>query len=72
MATPKIKDYFKPTPKRLRILGDTLLAVSTMVTASAIAGNSKWLAVSSLIVGVLGKFMTNFFKDESSNSNTDS
>jgi hypothetical protein len=34
MKAPKIKDYFKPTPKRLRVLGDTLLGVSSVITAA--------------------------------------
>ena len=64
MKAPKIKDYFKPTPKRLRILGDTLLGVSSVITAAAIAQQVNWLAYSSLIIGVIGKVFTNFFKDE--------
>lgn len=68
---PKIKDYFKPTPKRLRILGDSLLGISTLVTAAAITQQQNWLAYGSLFVGVVGKFLTNFFKDESNNTNTD-
>jgi len=67
----RIKDYFKPTPKRLRILGDSLLGVSTIVTAAAITQQVNWIAYTSLAVGVIGKFLTNFFKDESNNSTTD-
>lgn len=59
-----IKKYFEPTPKRLRVTGDTLLAISSFVTGLAISENIKLLAYSSLIIGVIGKFLTNFFTDE--------
>lgn len=66
----KIKNYFKPTPKRLRVLGDTLLGISTFITGLSISENIKWLAYGSLIIGVCGKFLTNFFTDiEADNNN---
>jgi hypothetical protein len=59
-----MKEYFKPTPKLYRKIGDALLSVSTMVTGLAIYGDYKWVAITSLIIGVIGKFMSNFFSEE--------
>ena len=59
-----IKRYYAPTPKKWRKLGDALLAVSTTITASAIANHTNWVAYTALAVGVIGKFLTNLFTDE--------
>jgi len=55
------RSYMQPTPKNLRRLGDGLLAISTAITAYSIADGSNTIAIISLITGVLGKFLTNFF-----------
>ncbi len=56
--------YFKPTPKRLRMLGDALLGVSLFITSSAIATDNDIIAYIALGIGIAGKFCTNFFKEE--------
>lgn len=57
--------YASPTPKKWRKLGDALLAVSTMITTYAIADDwSKYAQVGALILGVFGKFLTNFFSED--------
>lgn len=58
------KTYWRPTPKKLRLLGDSLLGVSLFITSSAIATGNDVVAYISLGIGVVGKFMTNFFKEE--------
>lgn len=59
------KHYSLPTPVVWRKIGDSLLLVSTSVTGYTIfAGGEKWVAIFSLVTGILGKFITNFFKDE--------
>lgn len=58
------KNYYSPTPKKWRKLGDALLAVSTTITGFAMYENIHWLAMTSLITGVLGKFLTNFFTND--------
>ena len=62
----KLTDLYKsPTPKFWRKIGDALLGVSTIVTTYAIAEEwSKGLQLSALILGVVGKFLTNFFSEE--------
>ena len=67
--------YWKPTPKKWRRIGDSLLAVASVM---AIGGlwqfdnlkdiftpfEIKLMIVSSIVLGVIGKFLTNFFKEE--------
>lgn len=67
MESKKIKfglgEYSKPTPKKLRRLGDGLLLVSTIVTEETLVDKPA-LASVALICGVIGKFLTNFFSAE--------
>ena len=56
--------YQRPTPKKMRRLGDALLSVSTTITGFAIYEGEKWVAIAALATGVVGKFLTNFFTEE--------
>jgi hypothetical protein len=58
------QNYWHPTPIKWRKLGDALLAVSTAITGYAMYENVKWVALTALITGVVGKFLTNFFTEE--------
>ena len=55
-------EYDKPTPKKLRRLGDGLLLASSLITNELIL-TSPAVASISLIVGTIGKFLTNFFSE---------
>jgi hypothetical protein len=57
-------NYWQPTPKKWRKLGDSLLAAGTAVTGWAIMDEHKIIAVGALIATVAGKFLTNFFKED--------
>lgn len=58
-------NYYAPTPLKWRKLGDTLLAISTMITTYAVVDEwSKYMTLSALILGVIGKFLTNFFSED--------
>ena len=57
----KLKGYFQPTPKRFRILGDSMAALSLFI-AGLNLDNPKLMLISG-VVGGLGKFITNFFTD---------
>jgi hypothetical protein len=57
--TFKLKSYFAPTPKLFRMIGDTLLSLGTLLTGYQILCDEKTLALISLTLTVLGKFMTN-------------
>ncbi len=59
------KSYWEHTNKRWKKAGDALLASSATLTAYAVVEEIKWLALTALIVGVVGKFLTNLFSDES-------
>jgi len=59
-----ISKYRKPTPDKMRKIGDALLAVSTFVTTYAAAEEIKWLTITAVCVGAAGKFFTNLFSEE--------
>lgn len=69
------KSYWAPTPKKWRKIGDAILAVGTFVTAGALleydkmkeiftAQEVKAIIAVAFILGVTGKFLTNFFTTE--------
>ena len=58
----KLKPYFSPTPKRIRIFGDSLAAASIMIAGLNI--NEPNVMLICAIVGGLGKFLSNFFTIE--------
>jgi len=58
-----VKGYYNNTPIFWRKLGDGLLAASAVITSSAIAGGNDILAYIALGLGVIGKFLTNFFAE---------
>ena len=75
MAKFSTKNYFKPTPRKLRVLGDTLLGtfgsigVATIFDAitetdTKLRKMKLIIAISSVVLGTVGKFLTNFFKKE--------
>lgn len=56
-------EYSKPTPKKLRRLGDGLLLASTLMTNEMMIEKPAVASIA-LIAGVIGKFLTNFFSAE--------
>ena len=60
----KIKNYWAPTPKKWRKIGDALLAIALYAqTQEALTGYSHAMQIIS-IVGLAGKFLTNFFAED--------
>lgn len=59
------KHYFAPTPKRLRVLGDSLAAAGTLGASIAVLNGHPVAGTTILIVSVVGKFISNFFTDSS-------
>ena len=57
------KNYWHPTPKKWRKFGDALLGVALMGIPADLAGY-KWVGITMFIIGIVGKFITNFFTDE--------
>jgi hypothetical protein len=64
MYNKMLKNYYKPTPVKWRKLGDAFLAVSVTITSFAMYNNVQWVALTALITGVIGKFLTNIFKED--------
>lgn len=58
------KGYWKPTPKLFRKIGDTLLGVFSITSVASIINDDKQLAIISLVIGVVGKLLSNFFTDD--------
>ena len=69
-----LKNYWSPTPKKWKKIGDALLATSTVITVGGMLQfenlkeiftieQIRWLTIAPIILGVIGKFLTNFFKD---------
>lgn len=57
------KHYFKPTPKRVRLLGDSLAAAGTFGASIAILNGHPIVGTTIMVVAVIGKFISNFFTD---------
>jgi len=58
------KYYFKPTPKRIKILGDSLAAGSLFVAGLSLVSGYEKIAIAVAISGWIGKVISNFFTDE--------
>ena len=69
------RNYWEPTPKKWRKIGDTFLAVSSVLAIGGLwqfdnlkdiftAFEIKAMIVTSISLGAVGKFLTNFFKEE--------
>lgn len=61
-----LKSYFKPTPKRLRVFGDSLAAAGTLGASIAVLNGHPVAGTTIMVVAVVGKFISNFFTEEGS------
>ena len=59
-----MKSYWAPTPNKMRKIGDSLLGVFSITSMSSMFLDNKTLALVSLIIGVVGKVLSNFFTEE--------
>jgi hypothetical protein len=68
-------NYWKPTPKKWRKMGDALLAVASILSIGGLwqfdnlkdvftSNELKVMIVLSIVLGVIGKFLTNFFVED--------
>ena len=60
----KIKNFYSPTLAKWRKLGDALLGVSTTITGYSLYADLQRVAAVALGLGVLVKFLTNFFTED--------
>mgnify|MGYP007090085053 CR=1 FL=1 len=58
------KDYFKPTPKRVRVFGDSLAAAGTFGAGIAVLNGHPIMGTIVMGVAIVGKFISNFFTEE--------
>jgi hypothetical protein len=58
------KRYFQPTPKRIRVFGDSLAAAGTFGAGIAVLNGHPIVGTVVMIVAVVGKFISNFFTEE--------
>lgn len=67
METKKLKfgisQYFKPTPKNIRIFGDLLLTTSTFLGGYSMIMESKTMSIVIIAMGLIGKIITNMFTE---------
>ena len=63
-----INNYYKPTPKKWRKIGDAILFISASIsafipTSPLDEGSKLWAMFFLSIFGIIGKTATNFFKE---------
>jgi hypothetical protein len=63
-TTFTVKSYWAPTPKKARKIGDALLGVFSVTSMSSMIMDHKGLSVASLVIGVVGKVLSNFFAED--------
>lgn len=70
-----LKNYYHPTPKRMRQIGDAFLATGVFITSGGLLAfdqlsqifephELKIIIGIAFVIGALCKFVTNLFKDE--------
>jgi len=58
------KHYFEPTPKRIRVFGDSLSAAGTFGASVVILNGHPLAGTIIMVVAVIGKFISNFFSED--------
>lgn len=59
----KLKNYYKPTPKKYRMLGDALLLISSSFSGYNFMNHNEEWGLFFLILGTIGKLLTNFAEE---------
>ena len=59
-----LNNYYAPTPKKWRKIGDALLAVALYAQTQEFLTGYTTLMQAISILGLVGKFLTNFFAEE--------
>jgi len=58
------KYYFRPTPKRLRVFGDSLAAAGAFGAGIFVMNGHPIVGTVVMVVAIIGKFISNFFAEE--------
>ena len=64
MAKFNIQNYWHPTPKKWRKVGDSILGLGVVVTAVTAITASPWVPILAASLSWVGKTITNFASDE--------
>jgi len=59
-----LKHYFAPTPKRIRIFGDSLAAAGTFGASIVVLNGHPVAGTVIMVVAIIGKFISNFFTED--------
>lgn len=59
-----LKHYFAPTPKRIRIFGDSLAAAGTFGASIVVLNGHPVAGTVIMVIAVIGKFISNFFTED--------
>ena len=59
-----LKNYYEPTPKKYRMIGDALLIISSAFSGYNFMSNQEEWGLFFLILGTIGKILTNFKIEE--------
>jgi len=62
-----LKNYYEPTPKKYRMIGDVLLIISSAFSGYNFMSNQEEWGLFFLILGTIGKILTNFKIEEDKN-----
>jgi hypothetical protein len=57
------KSLSKPTPVKMRLLGNTLMIIGATIGASVYA-DVPWVGVTAFVLGLIGKGLTEYFISE--------
>lgn len=74
----RFKNYYKPTPVFWRKIGDSMLAATTVIAVGGLwdfnnltqyltHNEIRFLIGSSIVLGIVGKTLSNFFTKEDNN-----
>jgi hypothetical protein len=59
-----INGYYKPTPSKIRKVGDIMQYGAQIATGASIVNDKPELGLVVMIIGAIGKVLSNFFVDE--------
>jgi hypothetical protein len=62
-----LSEYWKPTPKKIRKIADSISAGALAVSSYSFAQNYKEVAFGILALAFIGKFASNLFSEEKDN-----
>lgn len=61
MAKFSLRNFRRPTPKKIKRFGNAVFLASQGAAALALVGEERWLAIGLTVAGFLGKLLSEFF-----------